>query len=112
MSNKYVLIKFPNGDQFKIPANIIAVPRAVYYANHDEGEQSGECSDAWTKVYDEERELALKDDYTLTDWLWNNMDWVDVKDDAIPVFPHAQYDYSKHWMEITEDDDNYEVIAE
>ena len=110
---KYVKIKFSNGDRFKIPANKIAVPRAVHYANNDEGEQSGECTDAWTKVYDEEIELALKDDYTLTDWLWNNMDWKDVKADAIKMQDgETKYNYDKHFMDITEDDDNYEVIEE
>lgn len=109
---KYVLVKFPNGDQFKIPAFAIAQPRATYYADKEEGKQKGEVSEAWEKLYREEVEIALDDDFTLTDWLWNNMNWEDVEKYAISVGKNKKYNYSKHWMEITEDEDNYEVIKE
>jgi len=108
---KYVKVKFPNGDEFKIPANVIAESRATYYANHDAGSQDSYPAE-WDKVYNDEITIAMEDDYELTDWLWNNMDWGDVEEYAIPMGKSEKYNYRKHWMEITEDEDNYEVIAE
>ncbi len=109
---RYVEIKFSNGDKFRIPATTIAHARATHYANHDEGEQKGEHTDEWMEVYKDERAYTLGDKYELTDWLWNNMDWKDVKEDAIAISEKQDYDHDKHWMEITEDDSNYEVVDE
>ena len=106
---KYVKVTFSNGDKFKIPATTIAHERAKHFASSDvEDEKSAE----WIKVYEEERKITL-DDYELKDWLFNNMDWKDVAEDVLKVDDkETKYDYSKHWLEITEDDDNCEVVNE
>jgi len=108
---KSVEVKFSNGDRFRIPAKTIAKPRAEYYANKDVGEQEyAKPTSEWLKMYNDE--LHNIDDYDLTDWLFNNMDWKDVKEDAIAISEKQDYDHDKHWMEITEDDSNYEVVDE
>ena len=110
---KYVLIKFPNGDQFKIPAKVIADSRATYYANKEEGDQTGTMhpTEEWSKLYREEFDITEEDDYELTDWLWNNMDWKDVEKRVIRVTQPEKYDYANHWMAI-QNESNYEVIKE
>lgn len=110
---RYVELKFSNGDRFRIPATTIAHARATYFADHDNGKQEGEPNNEWTETYKDERAYTLGDKYELTDWLWNNMDWNDVKEDAIKMqSDDDEYDYSKHWMEINENDENYEVVDE
>lgn len=109
---KYVVVKFPNEEKFKIPANIIAESRAKYYADHDAGGVQDRYQEEWDKVYKEELTIAMEDDFELTDWLWNNMDWEDVEEHAIPLGQKEKYNYKKHWMEVQEDEDNYEVIKE
>jgi len=110
---KYVMIKFSNGDRFKIPAGIIANSRAKYYADSDEGKLTEDNKDAWNEVYYDETKLTLEDDYNITDWLWNNMDWKDVKANAIKMQDEeTKYDYEEHWSEISENDSNVEIVDE
>jgi len=111
---KYVQVKFPNGDEFKIPADIIAGSRASYYANREGGDQTGTMhnTEEWQKVYDDEFIITLEEDGELTDWLWNNMNWSDVEKYAIKVPTNSEkYNHGKHWMDIQAHED-YEVITE
>lgn len=109
---KYVKVTFSNGDKFKIPAGVVANSRAKYYADHDEGKLTDDNKEAWNKTFYKETEYTLSDDYELTDWLFNNMDWEDVKDRAEKIQGKTKYNYEEHWNEITEEDDNVEVIEE
>jgi len=109
---KFIIVKFSNGDQFKIPAGVVANSRATYYATHDEGALTDDNKKAWNEAFYKETEYTLSDNYELTDWLFNNMDWEDVKDDAMAISEKKDYDYEEHWNEITEEDDNVEVIEE
>ncbi len=110
---KYIKIKFSNGDRFSIPSGVVANSRAKYYADHDEGELTDDNKDAWNEVFYDEAKLTLEDDSELLDWLWNNMDWKDVKDRAEKLQDEeTKYDYAKHWMEISENDDNVEIVDE
>jgi len=55
----------------------------------------------------------LGDESEILDWLWNSMNWADVQETAEKVVTtDDQYVYEEHWMEITEDDENHEVIEE
>lgn len=110
---KFIKIKFSNGDRFSIPAGVVANSRAKYYADHDEGKLTDDNIKEWNEAFYKEIEYTLSDDYELTDWLWNNMDWVDVKDRAEKLQDkETEYDYEDHWNEISENEDNVEVVNE
>lgn len=86
-----VKIKFPNGEIFQIPADIIATERTLYYSNID-----GYIKDS--KEWDEEYQQSLGPS-ELSDWLQNNMDWEDVLTYAIKVNDVVN-NYSEMWSEI------------
>lgn len=78
-----VLIKFSNGEEWHIPAQIVCDDRDEYYK--DELEDTA-------RDY-----LADQDDYDITDWLSNNMNWEDVKDYAAKVTEPKQIDYAREF---------------
>jgi len=92
---KYIQVTFSDGKKYNILATVIAHERAIYYANHDEGEQKIEPTNEWKEVYRIEFDLTLEDDSELLDWASNNMDWSDVEGRAVlvPTKPKkADYD--------------------
>lgn len=110
---KFVVVLFSNGEKFKIPFTTVAHDRATYYANHDVGMETGEHTDKWTETYKEERAYTLGDESEILDWLWNNMNWADVQQDAERVVTtDDQYVYEEHWSEISENDSNVEIVDE
>jgi len=56
------------GYHFTIEAREIAINRAGYYADREDGGQ---------QVFDDEFEYTINDNDELTDWLLNNMNWYD-----------------------------------
>jgi len=68
---KSVILKFPNGDKFAVPAKEIALNRTNYYA---ESENLGYKTNEWH----EEFECSMKKDI-LIDWVENNMSWEDIE---------------------------------
>ena len=111
---KYIKILFSNGHKFKIPAGIVANSRAKYYATHDEGELTDSNKEAWNKTYYQEAQNTLNDDFEIVDWLWNNMNWEDVVDQAKRIIEPIdnEYDYAEHWNEISENESNVEIVEE
>jgi len=109
---KYVKVLFSNGEKFRIPATTIAYDRARYYAHRD-NPNSTVTDPEWTKTYNDEKKYTLDDDSELLDWLWNNMNWEDVQQDAERVVTtDDQYVYEEHWNEISENDSNVEIVDE
>lgn len=74
MMDKHLIVTFSDGSRWQIPAGFVATDRAAYYAKLD-SERDGVDYD---KVFGEEVEFALKNEFELIDWAKNNMDWVDV----------------------------------
>ena len=94
--NKFLRVTFSDGKVYDIPAEVIAKVRAEYYATSDatKGED-------YKKVYDEELKIGLEDDYEIHDWAFNNMDWVDVKEQAVLVEQECKpADYKKEWPNV------------
>lgn len=109
---KFVVVRFSNDDRFKIPFTVIAHDRAKYYAGRDNPDES-EGSTKWQETYARERAYTLGSEEEILDWLWNNMNWEDVQQDAEKyVTTDDQYVYEEHWNEISENDDNVEIIEE
>jgi hypothetical protein len=76
----------PNGEQWEVPAEMIIVKRAEYYATHDSnGEEK-----TYLKVYDEEYKNAFNDNDLIIDWARNNFNWKDVELYAYKVAPPPQ----------------------
>ena len=67
---KQLRVKFSNGRTYHIPVDVIAQSRARYYESLGEN-------------YVEEVHECLKDNYMIVDWVFNNMDWADVSDEAV-----------------------------
>lgn len=80
---------------WEIPAEFIADSRAKYYAERDSAQDLG----TYEEVYQSEYTYTLNDDYELKDWCWGNMDWDDVKDQAVFIsqLPPKSPDYSTSW---------------
>ena len=93
---KFLRVTFSDGMVYDIPAELIAKARAEYYAKLD-----ADRGEDYTKVYNEELKNALKDDYELSDWAFNNMDWVDVSAYAVMVAQENKFvDYKKEWVNV------------
>lgn len=76
---KVIRVEMPDDTVWDIPARIVAIDRAKYYAEKDTD-----------TTYDDEYRYAMsKDGETdLIDWLENNMDWFDVESEASEVAQH------------------------
>ena len=93
MTGKYLLVRFSDGTCWKIPAAVIAKSRAHYFALNDAEKGDGE----YNEVYKSEFETTLENDYELTDWAKNSMDWEDVFPDAELVDEVERACYEKEW---------------
>lgn len=91
MKNSVVVIKFKNGENYEIPALVIAENRAKYYAEVD-------GYDLESQEYYDEIDFTLSDQYEIMDWMHNNMDWVDLEDYAVLVeVEKEEIDRDKEW---------------
>ena len=91
---KYLIVEMSDKTQWAIPAMIIAEDKAKYYANHDAEAGYGEYDD----IYKEEIIEAMSDEYEITDWAANNMDWEDVCSHAIQLKVIPPKDYHRDWI--------------
>lgn len=83
---KYLRVTMPDGSRWDVPAGLIAANRAAYYA--DQGDN-----------YEEEYDYTMSDDYQLTDWAANNMNWSDVQHVAVEVAREGDaVDYQEGWV--------------
>ena len=92
---KYLIVEMSDKTQWAIPAKLIAIHRAQYYANHD---QTGGAHGEYDDVFAKEVEYAMSTDYEITDWAANNMDWEDVRSHAVQlkVLP-PEFNYHRDW---------------
>lgn len=83
-------IKFPNGDVYHVPAEVIAGHRTEYYSKVDGYEKD---SPEWV----EEFRLSMTRS-ELLDWISNNMNWEDFSEHAA-LQPQTQitYDPAANW---------------
>lgn len=91
---KYLFIEFPNGDVFKVPAEVVAEDRAAYYAELDSERYE---DTTYEEVFKDEKEHGLSDRLELLDWAGNNMNWEDLKDDAERVEPDRSISYEEEF---------------
>ena len=84
------IVTMSNGDQYGVPAEVIADNYAKYYESI--GEDYKENYDAMIHWFD-------TNDFEFADWAKNNMDWSDVSDKAVLV-KHIQPepDFEDGWV--------------
>ena len=91
---KYLVVEMSDGTQWAIPAMVIVKDRAEYYAKEDVKWGCGE----YDEIYKEEIIEAMSDEYEITDWAANNMDWEDVWRHAIRLKTSPpEVNYHKEW---------------
>ena len=88
---KYLIVKFPTGEKFKVPAKVIAENRTQYYADRD-GFKKGSAE--WKGEFE-----ASMDDFEIYDWASNNMNWEDLAPHAELMPEQSKPDYEEMWGE-------------
>lgn len=78
---------------YRVPAIHVARSRADHYAVKVDGLPPDSIG-YWKEV-----EYALSDEYELTDWMQNNMNWCDLEPFAVLVVTPKQEvpDYNENW---------------
>lgn len=96
---KCLEVTMPDGGRWAVPASIIAKDRATYYANRDL-EKGNISKSEWDERYEEEYIYTLEDAFEIPDWAANNMNWVDVKEQATFIGPKqlSDRDYQEGWI--------------
>lgn len=75
---KVIIIDTPKG-QFSLPLKPVAEHRADFYACEVDGNEKG--SEEWQ----DEVDFVMNDSYEAIDWLLNNNDWDEWKEQAIQI---------------------------
>ena len=83
-TNAWLKVEMPNGEFWKVPAQIIADSRDEHYAE-DEEDTIGFI-----------RTESL-DSYELIDWAANNMNWNDVQNYAVQMKLQPKVDFEEGW---------------
>lgn len=100
--SKFLRVTFSDAKVYDISAEVITKARAEYYAKLD-----ADRGEDYKKVYDEELKAGLEDDSEITDWAFNNMNWVDVAGHAVFVEQESKsVDYHDEWVNV-----KHEVIS-
>lgn len=92
MKNKYLKVRFANGDLFEVPARVIAENRANYYADLD-------GYDLNSNEWEAEIISALNDDFEIEDWAANNMEWRELEPYAKRIDSDEEFDYEDGWTD-------------
>jgi hypothetical protein len=84
---KYMRVEFSNGELWDIPCWFIAADAAKY--REEQGED-----------YEEEYERMMACEDELSDWAFNNMNWSDVKPNALRAQNPQGIDYEDEWPNV------------
>jgi hypothetical protein len=91
---KYLVVEMSDGTEWAIPAILIVKNRAEYYATLD-----AKSGAVYGDTYTEEIESAMSDEYEITNWAANNMNWVEVCAQAILLkVDSPKADYTRDWV--------------
>ena len=90
MFDKKLRITMPDGSKWDVPVKFIALDRAGYYAKEFNGNKD-------RSLMEDTMPLFNSDLYQIEDWAANNMDWDDVKSNAVMVSP-PKCDYQEGWV--------------
>lgn len=82
----YLQITFTDGQQWRVPALVIAEHRAKYYAEQDPD-----------TTFEREVQFTLENQYELVDWARNNMVVSDVEKHATKVADRVPIEFEDGW---------------
>ena len=80
-----------------LPASIIAHSRALHYADLDTGTTFETFNAEWIKIYQEEFDYTYSNEDEIFDWLRNNFNWEDIKNQV--SFKAVEFDKEKLWRD-------------
>ncbi|WP_186083605.1 hypothetical protein [Burkholderia gladioli] len=87
---KVILLTALDGSKWQIPADVIVADRATSYLAEFKGDEAAARADSVE---------YFEDDYALTDWAQNNMNWSDVRAHAEQVSGPEKLDMQDSWVE-------------
>lgn len=85
--SRYIVI-MPDGSQWSVPVELIAENRAKYYAGNAGISMEASLEETWE---------LFQDEFEISDWAKNNMDWKDVSKEAEQVVDPEPCDYEAAW---------------
>lgn len=92
-SRKDALLKItmPDGSKWTVPVEAIARHRARHYREeYNNSVEASLAEDTWP--------LFESDDYEITDWAANNMNWEDVEARAVKADDPGAPDFQEGWV--------------
>lgn len=101
-----IRIEFPNGDMFDLPLQVIADDCAKHYSS--KLSDLGENNQKENSAYNDEYDYIMNNHNEALDWLNNNMDWDDIKEQVRRIVPEYDQGYYKRKFS----DTNKEIIQE
>lgn len=91
LNNKRIYVDMPDGLTYIIPVMVVAEHKAWRMKQYHDND----FSKAMTKEVLPEFE---NDNYAIKDWAKNNMNWDDVKKEALTIHKKVECDYQEHWV--------------
>lgn len=89
--HKYMTVTLPDGSVWGVPVDRIARNRAAFYASEFEG-------DVERSLAEDTLPLFEQDEYEITDWAVNNMDWSDFDGEQVKLDDAAPPDFDAAWL--------------
>lgn len=91
IKNANFIITMVDGSKWSVPVRIIAENRAEFFSSEFQGDIQ--------KSLDEDTWPIFTEETAIEDWLFNNMDWKDVKDHATKIQEPHGIDYEARWLD-------------
>ncbi len=92
--NRVIEVSFSDGKTYHIPVPVLAMERAIYFAEGDEARGDG----TFDETYETELTVAVDDPSYFLDWVANSNNWEDVSDYAVFYSEEvAAADYASEW---------------
>lgn len=88
---KALTVTMPDGSVWAVPVLMVATNRAIHYANEFDG-------DIERSLAEDTLPLFESDQYEVTDWAVNNMNWCDFDGHQIKIKDAPKPDFQDAWM--------------
>lgn len=91
LNNKKIYVDMPDGLTYAIPVMVVAEHKGYRMAKYHN-------DDFYTAMVKEVLPEFENDNYQIKDWAKNNMNWQDVKKEAIVLKRKVECDYQEYWV--------------
>ena len=88
---RMMTVQMPDGSKWGVPVAMIAKDRAAHYAGEFDG-------DVERSLNEDTLPLFAADDYNISDWAKNNMNWSDFDGHQVKVAEVPPPDFQDAWM--------------